>query len=350
MIGCQQPYPTAPLSAATPPAPLPHPRMEDVARAAGVSLVTVSRAVNQPDKLSPKTLARVRAAVEALGFVPNLTAGSLASNRSRIVATVVPTIANLVFSETVDALSRTLATGGYQLLLGQSGYRTGDELALIDAFLGRRVDGLVLTGSVPSPQLRAKLRRARIPVVQTWDLGGPALDMQVGFSNTAAGAAAANHLLQRGYRHLAFLGAEEERSRQRLTGFRAAAAAQGLTDIPAELILPPAQVDDVGARFADLLQRRPDTDAVFCNNDLLATGVLFECQRRGWAVPERMAVLGFGDLAIGRSTWPRLSTVRVRHAQMGERAGQLLLTRLAGQVPESPVVDVGFEIIPRDST
>ena len=120
-------------------------RMSDVARAAGVSLVTVSRAINTPTKLAPDTLAAVRVAIERLGYVPNLMAGSLASNRSRIVAAIVPTISNLVFSETLEALAQTLADGGYQLLLGQSAYRHNDEAALVDTFLGRRVDGLVLT-------------------------------------------------------------------------------------------------------------------------------------------------------------------------------------------------------------
>ena len=126
-------------------------RMTDVARAAGVSLVTVSRAINTPTKLAPETLSAVRAAIERLGYVPNLMAGGLASSRSRIVAAIVPTISNLVFSETIEALSQTLAEGGYQLLLGQSGYRSGDEAALVEAFLGRRVDALVLTGCSSGP-------------------------------------------------------------------------------------------------------------------------------------------------------------------------------------------------------
>ena len=142
-------------------------RMTDVARAAGVSLVTVSRAINAPTKLAPETLSAVRAAIERLGYVPNLMAGGLASSRSRIVAAIVPTISNLVFSETIEALSQTLAEGGYQLLLGQSGYRSGDEAALVEAFLGRRVDALVLTGCSQDQALRARLRRAGLPVVQT---------------------------------------------------------------------------------------------------------------------------------------------------------------------------------------
>lgn len=336
---------------ATPPSTA---RMSDVAREAGVSLVTVSRAINTPGKLSPDTLAAVRAAVERLGYVPNLMAGSLASKRSRIVAAIVPTISNLVFSETLEALTQTLADGGYQLLLGQSAYRQSEEAALIDTFLGRRVDGLVLTGIAQSPALRLKLRRAGVPVVQTWDLPGASgeapVDMLVGFSNIGAGRAAAQHLLTLGHKVLAFIGAEEERSRLRLAGFRAEAAAHGVGEVPAELIRPPVQIDDAGPRLAQLLARRPDITAVFCNNDLLAAGLLFECQQRGWNVPGRLAVMGFGDMPIARAASPRLSTVRIRRAEMGERAGQMLLARLAGEDPGARLVDIGFEVVARSST
>jgi len=323
--------------------------MSDVARAAGVSLVTVSRAVNEPDRVKPETLRTVRAAMQKLGFVPNLTAGSLASRRSRIIAAIVPTIANLVFSETVDSLSRTLADGGYQLLLGQSGYRLGEEAALVDAFIGRRVDGLVLTGDGQSQELRDKLRRAGLPVVQTWELSDNPIDMQVGFSNKAAGHAAATHLLAHGHRRLAFIGAQEIRSMQRLEGFREAAAASG-GEVVAELIRPPALVDGAGPRFAQIRAARPDVTAVFCNNDLLAAGVLFECHLRGLRVPDHVAVLGFGDLAMARATSPRLSTVQIRRAEMGERAAQMLLARLTNEPLSTKSVDLGFEVIARGST
>ncbi|WP_170168261.1 LacI family DNA-binding transcriptional regulator [Pseudorhodoferax soli] len=325
-------------------------RMSDVARAAGVSLVTVSRVVNEPERVKPDTLRAVRSAIEQLGYVPNLMAGSLASKRSRIVAAIVPTISNLVFSETIEALTRTLADGGYQLLLGQSGYRAGDEAALVDTFLGRRVDGLVLTGEGQPPALRDKLRRAGLPVVQTWELGGEAIDMQVGFSNHDAGRAAAEHLIARGHRALAFIGAQEARSQQRLAGFRAAAAEHGVSDVPAELIRPPALIDDAGPRLAQIVAQRPEVTAVFCNNDLLAAGVLFECRQHGWDVPGRMAVLGFGDLAIARAASPRLSTVQIRRAEIGERAGQMLLARLSGENQGARTVDIGFEVIARAST
>ena len=139
--------------------------MEDVARAAGVSMITVSRALNAPDKVAPATLARVRAAIDSLRYVPNLMAGSLASKRSRIVAAIVPTIANSIFSETIDGLAQALATRGYQLLLGQTHYSADEEAALVGAFLGRRVDGIVLTGLGHARGVRARLERAAFPVV-----------------------------------------------------------------------------------------------------------------------------------------------------------------------------------------
>ncbi|MFT3719299.1 LacI family DNA-binding transcriptional regulator [Pseudorhodoferax sp.] len=324
--------------------------MSDVARLAGVSLVTVSRVINAPDRVKPDTLRAVRDAIERLGYVPNLMAGGLAARRSRIVAAIVPTISNLVFSETIEALSRTLAGGGYQLLLGQSGYHPAEEEALAGAFLGRRVDGLVLTGQGQPSALQHRLRRAGLPVVQTWELGGQAIDMQVGFSNQAAGRAAAEHLLARGHRALAFIGAQETRSQQRLAGFRAAAAAHGGAEVVAELVRPPALVDDAGPRLAQIVAQRPAVTAVFCNNDLLAAGALFECRQRGWDVPGRMAVMGFGDLAIARAASPRLSTVQIRRAEIGERAGRMLLARLAGEPVEARTVDIGFDVIARAST
>ena len=121
--------------------------MADVAREAGVSLVTVSRVINQPDKVAPETLAQVREAIDRLRYVPNLMAGSLASNRTRIVAAVVPTLASSIFSDTIDGLSLALAQAGYQLLVGQTQFDGDQEISVAEAFIGRRVDGLVLIRS-----------------------------------------------------------------------------------------------------------------------------------------------------------------------------------------------------------
>lgn len=323
--------------------------MSDVAAAAGVSLVTVSRCINHPGQVAPETLALVRATVERLGYVPNLTAGSLASNRSRIVAAIVPTISNSVFSEMVEALASTLSAGGYQLLLGQSSYRVEDEERLVDAFLGRRVDGLVLTGTTRAEHLAGRLRRNGLPVVQTWDLPPRPIDMAVGFSNYEAGMAAGRFLAARGRRHIGFLGASEDRAAQRLSGLRASLEQAGLPSPEVETLPPPVLVDKAGPGLSAMLERAPDLDAIFCNNDLLAAGVLFECQRRGLRVPGDLAVLGFGDLPIGIAAYPALSTIRIGLRSMGEEAGRLLLARFAGEESLPALTDIGFELVQRDS-
>lgn len=323
--------------------------MSDVAAASGVSLVTVSRCINHPDKVAPETLALVRATVERLGYVPNLTAGSLASNRSRIVAAIVPTISNSVFSEMVEGLASTLSAGGYQLLLGQSSYQPEDEERLVETFLGRRVDGLVLTGTPRTDHLAARLRRNGLPVVQTWDLPSRPIDMAVGFSNHDAGAAAGRYLAGKGLRHIGFLGAQEDRAVQRLAGLQAALAAAGLPPPEAEMLPPPVGIDRAGPSLAAMLERSPQLDAVFCNNDQLAAGVLFECQRRGLRVPQDLAVLGFGDLPIATAAYPALSTIRIGRRHMGEHAAHLLLARLAGESNLPALTDIGYELVERES-
>lgn len=327
--------------------------MQDVAAAAGVSMITVSRALNEPAKLAPATLARVQAAIDLLHYVPDLTAGSLASKRSRIVAAIVPTIANSIFSDTVDGLARALAEGGYQLLLGQSRYREAEEATLVEAFLGRRVDGLVLTGVRHARGVRAQLQRAGLPVVETWDLAARPIDMVVGFSNRGAGDAAARYLAGKGYGRLAFVGGDDDRSRARLQGFREGARACKAGQVVVAAVPSSSALANGSAAMVRLLQQSPPVGAVFCVNDMLAAGALFECRRRGIPVPSRMAVMGFADLPIAAAIEPGLTSIQVRSEAMGQRAGALLLQRLGsgGGIGSraARIVDLGFAVVERAS-
>jgi LacI family gluconate utilization system Gnt-I transcriptional repressor len=334
---------TRPLSSTRTPA-----RMEDVARAAGVSLVTVSRAINTPERLAPATLATVRAAIQRLRYVPNLTAGSLASSRSRIIAAIVPTISNSIFSDTIDGLAQALAAQGYQLLLGQTHYREDEEARLIAAFLGRRVDGLVLTGIRHAQGVRTRLKRAGIPVVETWDLTPRPIDMVVGFSNHAAGYAAARYLAGKGYDSLGFVGGDDDRSAARLEGFGAGAGECGIASVLVQTVPSPSSVAD-GARALSALCKSAHPRAVLCTNDMLAAGALFECQRRRFPVPERVALMGFADLPIAAGTEPPLTSVQVHATEMGQRAGALMLSRLRGEEDVERIVDLGFSVVERAS-
>lgn len=318
--------------------------MHDVARLAAVSPITVSRALSQPDKVSAETRRRVAEAIAQVGYVPNLTAGSLASNRSRIIAAIVPTIANSIFADTVQGLSDGLERQGYQLLLGQTGYSAATEDQLIRAFLGRRPDALVLTGIGRSADARTLLRNAGIPIVETWDLSDDPIDMLVGFSNFSAGRAMAEHLQARGYRRLAFVGSTDERSQARRAGFLAAAPDAVTVALDHQASVPAGR-----AALQRVRTLAPEVQAIFFSTDVLAVGALLECQRLGLDVPGRLAIAGLGDLPIAAEINPALTTIEIRGYAIGERAARMLAQRLAGEPVTPKIVDLGFRIVARAS-
>ena len=323
--------------------------LADVAKVAGVSAITASRALNTPDKVSADALRRVQDAVERTGYVPNMLAGGLASSRSRLVAALVPTIAGPVFLETVQALTEALAESGYQLMLGQSGYGGAREDALLDAIIGRRPDGIVLTGIMHSAEGRRRLLASGIPVVETWDLTPTPIDMLVGFSHEKVGNAVAEYLIGQGRKKLAIVTADDHRAGLRRKGFVETALRLGVAAVPACVVPAPTTLGSGRAGLADILRRHADIDAVFCSSDILALGVLTEAQARGIAVPARFAVFGFGDLAFAGDTHPALTTVRIDGTAIGRQAARFIVECAEGRTIEERVIDLGFSIVKRVS-
>lgn len=323
--------------------------LADVARLAGVSPITVSRALNSPEQLTGETLARVQEAVARTGYVPNRLAGGLASNRSRLVAALVPTIASPVFLETIQSLTEELDAAGYQLMLGQSGYDIEREDALLDALIGRRPDGIVITGIMHSPHARRRLAAAGIPIVETWDLTPTPIDMLVGFSHGKVGAAVADYLHYRGSRHPAVVFADDSRAGLRRQGFVEAAVKHGIGPVPAELVPTPTTLGAGRRAFARLLDKHPETDAVFCSSDMLALGVLTEAHARGIRIPGQIRVFGFGDHNVAADAHPALSTVRIDGTAIGRQAARFIIDRAAGRAIPNRVVDLGFKLIARAS-
>jgi LacI family gluconate utilization system Gnt-I transcriptional repressor len=324
--------------------------LADVAKLAGVSAITASRALNTPDRVSPETLQRVRGAIERTGYVPNMLAGGLASTHSRLVAALVPTIAGPVFLETIQALTEGLAESGYQLMLGQAGYAHSREDALLGAIIGRRPDGIVLTGIMHSAEGRRRLLAAGIPVVETWDLTPTPIDMLVGFSHEKVGAAVAEYLHARGRRRIAIVTADDPRAGLRRESFVRAAGRLGSPEVPTCVVAAPSTLGHGRSGLADLLARRPDIDAVFCSSDVLALGAITEAQARGIPVPGRLAVFGFGDFAFAADTHPALSTVRIDGTGIGRQAARFIVDRAEGRPVGDRVVDIGFSIVERAST
>lgn len=327
-------------------------RLAEVARLAGVSAMTVSRALRRPEQVAGDTLQAVRDAVTRLGYLPDGSASALATGRSRIVAVIVPTLMNSVYASTVHGLSSVLRTAGYELMIGDSGYDPQVETALVRSFLGRRVDALVLTGVVHAEATRALLARHEMPVVEIWDLSPRPIDMLVGFSNVAAGREAGRFLAARGRRRWAFVGtapSREDRSGKRLRGLRAAAREARLAaPVPAFVADGMSAAAGYEAAVA-LLAAHPRIDALFCANDALATAALRAASDCGFPVPHRLSVLGFGDFDVAAYTVPALTTVRIPGPRIGAGAAQALLARLDGVRADATRLDVGFEIVVRES-
>jgi LacI family gluconate utilization system Gnt-I transcriptional repressor len=327
--------------------------LADVARIAGVSPITASRALNTPEQVSAGALQKVRDAVQRTGYVRNLLAGGLASSRTRLVAAVVPAIGGgSVFMEMVQSLSETLAGSGYQLMLGESGYANSREDALLDAIVGRRPDGIVLTGIMHSAEGRRRLQASGIPVVETWDLTPTPIDMLVGFSHERAGAAVADYLIGRGRRRLGLISGNDERAMRRCTAYLARIAAQAGGDaavLPAVHVPAPSTLGSGRLALAALLSEHPQVDAVFCNSDPMAAGAIIEAQTRGLRVPNDLAVVGFGDLAFSADLQPALTTVRIDGTAIGRQAARFIVDRAAGRGVAQRVVDIGYSIVQRAS-
>ena len=334
----------------------PKPTMRDVSRLAGVSTMTVSRVLAGPAVVAKETRERVMRAVEQLGYVPDLVAGSLSSRRTNFVGLILPTLTNSNFADTAQGLAEALGEG-YQLLIGYTLYRAREEERLVRSLLGRRPQAIVIAGTLHTATTRRMLLNAGIPVVEIWDHPDQPLDLAVGFSNFEAGRAAARHLLALGHRRLAALGSQAEgdvldaRGEARLQGFEAALAEAGQPGTVLRYGAAPVSYGHGAEAMGHLLAQVPDVEAVFAVSDSSAFGALMECRRRGIDVPGRLSVIGFGDFHLGRECEPAISTVRVDAQGIGTRTGELLLELFEGAERTGPAAfDLGIEVVAPGTT
>lgn len=311
-------------------------RMTDVARIAGVSPMTVSRALRQDSPVSRKTREHVLKVVKELGYVPDQIAAGLASQRSGFVTVMVPSLNNPHFADTVGALSNVVAKAGLQVLIGHTEYKSGQEQQLLTTMLRRRPEAIVLSFDGHTPETQKMLEAAGIPVIEIWETPRKPIEHVVGFSNKDAARSLTERLIERGYRRFVFLGESEDkgtRGAERRKGFRHAMKAAGLPDDRLLSIAPPPVSMPQGARaLPEILDRWPDTDIVFCVSDPCAFGVLTECQRRGIAVPDQLAITGFGEFEVSGLAVPSITTVAVDAHAIGRRTGELILEVRAAEI------------------
>lgn len=327
-------------------------RLQEVAAAAGVSTITVSRCISNPGRVSKKTLEHVLKVATQLGYIPNRLASSLASARSMVVGVVVPTIANPIHGVIMQGVADLLEPAGYQILLGNSHFSKRNEMELVRTFLGHRVDGILLTGKDHAPECIDMLARSRTPVVEMFDYTPNPIDVSVGSSNFDAGASLAQYMMARGRRRFAFVGhtgIDDSRMLGRLEGLRAVCAEAGLapplhyeiTSVPGT----PAGGEVIGT----ILREAPDVDAVMFAGYLVAMSAIQYAKDLGIGVPDRVAIASFGDSPMAQWIKPSLTTVRLPYRETGTEAGRMMLERLAGRTLQQRSVRLGFEILSRES-
>ncbi len=329
-----------------------HARLVDVARRAGVSTASVSRALNSPQKVSPDLRARIQDALNKLRYVPNGAARALASRRSYTIGAVVPTLSNSIFGTGVAALQQRLEEHGYTLLVANSRYDMAAEARQIRALVERGVDGLVLVGQKHRAETYELVRKFRVPYVNTYMASRGSPHPCVGFDQRAAAARLADYLIELGHRRIGVVTypyINNDRISARLRGIRDALGRHGMV-LPASMVVEtPYTLPDGRAALRRLLAADEGITAVMCTTDLHATGVLIEAHALGMAVPGRLSITGFDDLDASLHQDPPLTTVHIPAQEMGTRAADHLVARLRGQsVPRVTLMDA--KLVIRGST
>jgi LacI family transcriptional regulator, gluconate utilization system Gnt-I transcriptional repressor len=328
--------------------------MADVARLAGVSPMTVSRAFKTDSSVSETTRDAILKAADGLGYVFDSTASNLRSQKTDFIAVTIPSINNANFADTVRGLAEGLKARGLQILLGYTDYDMAEEERLIEQFLRRRPEAIVVTGGRHTPRARRLLENAGIPVMETWDLPDDPIGHVIGFSNAGAVRGMVDHFVAKGLTRIAFIGGDttrDTRGADRRAGFIAAMQAHGLD--ATRLIAagaPPISMREGAEAMGRLLEALPDTQAVICVSDLSAFGALTECQRRGVAVPGRLWIAGFGDYEIAGIAVPALTTINPFPRDIGARTAELILDVLDGRQDRPARIAISPELLIRQST
>ncbi len=325
--------------------------LADIARRAGVSKMTVSRALRMPEKVAAPTREKIMRAVRDRGFVPSRLASGLAGGRTGLVAAIVPTTTTTMFTAAIRGLDVALSAEAQALVIGQTEYRKEVEERLVRAYLAWRPDGIILTGGLHTPELELVLRRSGVAVAEMWTLRADPIGAAIGFSDRDAFLDLTRRLVAAGYRRPGFIARDtkgDPRVPERLSGYRQVLEAAGIA--PRIVLLPSGHpAVQSGAEGAErLLTQWPNTDAMMFASDTLALGGRFACMRRGLRVPDDMALTGFGDLELGAEMEPRLTTITLP----GERIGRLAADWVQGQLPGkrgATVIDVGYTITVRGS-
>ncbi|MBS1155139.1 MAG: LacI family transcriptional regulator [Proteobacteria bacterium] len=324
--------------------------LKDVAARAEVSPITASRALRGVGRVAPELVARVKEAAAELNYIPDPAARALASSHSSVVTVLVPTLSNPAFGDVLEAIHAVLLPEGFQILIGDTHYSREQEEHLLRNYLSHRPGGLIVTGFDRNEEARRLIASSGVPCVHVLELANSPGVYCVGSNQAEAGRTMANYLISKGRRRIAFVAVIDPRAMLRAEGYRRAMKDAGLYDPALELLSAvPASIKLGADLFREIVARHPDIDAIFFSNDDLAHGALFAALNMGIKVPEQISIAGYNNLEEAAFTVPPLTTIHTSRAEIGRRAAQMLLALMRGKRVDEPVVDVGYELIVRES-
>lgn len=323
--------------------------LQDIADQVGITKMTVSRYMRDPNSVAEKTREKIAAVIEEIGYIENRAPAMLSKSSSRAIGILLPSLSNQIFASFVQGIETVTKANGYETLIAHFSYDELEEESKIASLLAYQVDGLILTESHHTNRTLQMIKAADVPVVETMELPEQPIDMAVGLDHREASYQVTKQIMAAGKRTIAYFGARlDTRTRLRMEGYDRAVTEAG--------IIPFHVLTEEHSSFSmadDLLDRaladKPELDAVFCTNDDIAIGVLMSAQRRGIKVPEQLSVVGYNALDIGTMVTPRLTSVDTPRFEIGVKSAELLIARLKGEEIESDRVDMGYHITKGES-
>lgn len=316
--------------------------LEDIARATGVSKMTVSRVLRGGMGFSDETRERVSAAAGQLGYIPNRLAAAFGSvTASTLVGICVPRLTSGLFGHVLDGVDVALSRLGYQVIIGTNAYAAEEEEAWVRQVISWRPAGLILTGRLHTATTVDMLRNAAMPVVEIWDLTTTPIDLSVGFSHWDCGAEMGQFLLRRGRQRAGYVGAlaqADVMGRARMEGFETTLAQGGKPMMDREVLLDRPGFYPGYYGLETLLNRRPDLDVVYFHNDEMAIGGLHYAQAHGIRVPEDLGIVGWGGMEAASVLPRRLTTTIVPTTAIGKAAAESLVARIRGEACQDVLV------------
>ena len=325
-------------------------RVEDVAREAGVSPITVSRALRTPELVRPATRARVAEAVAKTGYVVNPIASSLRSGQSTFVSVFVASLQNLHYAAAMQGMIDAFEGSRFRLTFSQAGYAEDIGAEQVRAMMPFKPAAVVFSGIVRDEGARSFLKSLGVPVMEMWGEVADPIDLLVTSQAREGGRVIGEHFGQQGFRRIAYIGHTSSRAQPRIEGFEAALKPYGSRIsllYPAEGTVEMQDGVDVVEK---VLAKLPDCDAMMFGTDVMAAGALVKLVQMGISVPGQIALAGYGDLFFAAHTQPSMTSVHTAPYEVGRRAGELLLERLTTGRVAQPVLQVPLRLEVRDST